>query len=235
METITLRNEAVGVGGGNGDGNCTPSAGLSVLAEVLSGLQVTTNTRVQLNGTAKTVHQLRNCDLTETPIPFTWSLTFQPPGGTETNADGLFNSSSTLSPFFVPAEEGTFRVRLSGHDPNNPALGTKTDLKVITVVLPPPVLLNAQGKLTLLRVNDFGTGFGPKTDFLDVEAVAQLDTQPGKTFGFQLRNDRNRPAHQGMLDLLRDAFTNNLIVSLDFLVVPERNNGVIIGVALVRP
>jgi hypothetical protein len=198
-------------------------------------LQVTTNTRVQLNGTAKTVHQLRNCDLTETPIPFTWSLTFQPPGGTETNADGLFNSSSTLSPFFVPAEEGTFRVRLSGHDPNNPALGTKTDLKVITVVLPPPVLLNAQGKLTLLRVNDFGTGFGPKTDFLDVEAVAQLDTQPGKTFGFQLRNDRNRPAHQGMLDLLRDAFTNNLIVSLAFLVVPERNNGVIIGVALVRP
>jgi len=230
MTTLTVRDKAVGPG----NGTCTPSASLSVSVEVLSGSQATTNTRVQLSGDAKTVHQLKSCDLTETAIPFTWSLTFQPPGGAETSADGLLSNSTSLSPFFVPADPGTFRVRLTGHDPKNPALGTKTALQVITVASPPPVPLHAQGKLTLLRVVDFGTGFGPATDFIDVEAVLQLDTQPGKAFGFQLRNDRNRPAHQGMLDLMRDAFTNDRTVSIDALIVPGKNNGLIIAAEVAR-
>ena len=46
-----------------------------------------------------------------------------------------------------------------------------------------------------------GTGFGPQTDFIDVEVVVQINTKPGESYGFQLRNDANRAARQGMLDL----------------------------------
>jgi hypothetical protein len=63
--------------------------------------------------------------------------------------------------------------------------------------------LQASGRITMLRVHDVGTKFGPPTDQIDVEVVITLNTESGKAFGFQLRNDANRPARQGMLDLLR--------------------------------
>jgi hypothetical protein len=88
--------------------------------------------------------------------------------------------------------------------------------------------LNARGHLTLLRVHDLGTAFGPPTDKIDVEVVIQLDSQPGKAFGFQLRNDTKLPARQGMLDLLRDAFATNAFVNIDFITPPGKNNGTII-------
>ncbi|MET0752858.1 MAG: hypothetical protein ABWZ66_05775 [Pyrinomonadaceae bacterium] len=77
--------------------------------------------------------------------------------------------------------------------------------------------VNAQGKLTMLRVHDVGTGFGPPSDFLNAEVIIMLDTQPGRSFGFQLRNDAQLPARQGMLDLLQLAFERNLTVSIDYL------------------
>jgi hypothetical protein len=97
-----------------------------------------------------------------------------------------------------------------------------------------PDLLEAQGRITFLRVHDLGTGFGPPNDFLDVEAVILLDSQPGKGFGFQLRNDQNQPAREGMLQLLRDAFAGNEPVTIDFLRSTGKNNGTIIRVALVK-
>ena len=87
--------------------------------------------------------------------------------------------------------------------------------------------VNARGKLTVLRVHDVGTGFGPPTDFIDVEVVIGLDSQPGKFFGFQLRNDAKLPARQGMLDLLRDAFDRNLIVNIDFFQRPGKTNHIL--------
>ena|ERR1700761_1806180 len=95
-------------------------------------------------------------------------------------------------------------------------------------------LLESKGRITFLRVHDVGTGFGPPTDFLDVEVVVQIDSQPGKSFGFQLRNDNNRPARQGMLDILRDAFANNFPVLIDYNVTPPKVNGVIIRTAVVK-
>ena len=88
--------------------------------------------------------------------------------------------------------------------------------------------VNATGKVKLLRVHDLGTGYGPPSDFIDVEVVVWLDTQPGKAFGFQLRNDQNLPARQGMLDLLRDALANNWTVSIDYLVPPNHLNNFVI-------
>ncbi len=92
----------------------------------------------------------------------------------------------------------------------------------------------ASGKLTLLRVHDLDTKYGPPTDQINVEVVIWLDSKPGKAFGFKLRNDSNRPAHQGMLDLLRDAFNNNWTVTIDYIGAdlsdpdPSKNNFVII-------
>jgi len=95
-------------------------------------------------------------------------------------------------------------------------------------------LLQSTGKLTFLRVHDVGTKFGPATDQIDVEAVMKLSTVPDRAMGFQLRNDGQRAARQGMLDLLRDAFANNLTVSVDYDLVTGRKNGVAIRVALTK-
>ena len=75
----------------------------------------------------------------------------------------------------------------------------------------------AVGRVTLLRVHDVGTGFGPPGDQLDAEVIAQLDTEPGRWFGFQLRNDGDREANEGMLDLLRDAFDRDAPVRVEFI------------------
>ena len=95
-------------------------------------------------------------------------------------------------------------------------------------------LLQRQGKVTFLRVHDVGTKFGPPGDQIDVEVVFQLDTQPSKSFGFQVRNDSNRAARQGMLDLLRDAFNRGWTVVVDFDIADpvNDNNGVAIRAAL---
>jgi hypothetical protein len=94
--------------------------------------------------------------------------------------------------------------------------------------------LQASGKISFLRVHDVGSGFGPPSDFIDVEVVIQLNTKPGESFGFQLRADANRAARQGMLDLLRDAFNNNWTVTIDYDITPPKKNGVIVRVAVVK-
>lgn len=95
-------------------------------------------------------------------------------------------------------------------------------------------IIQSSGKLTFLRVHDVGTGFGPPSDFIDVEVVIQIDTKPGESFGFQLRNDANRAVRQGMLDLLRDAFNTNATVVIDYDSQPPKKNSVIIRVALTK-
>jgi len=97
---------------------------------------------------------------------------------------------------------------------------------------PQDPILAATGKLTLLRVHDLGTGFGPPTDFIDVEVVIGLDSQPGKFFGFQLRNDANRNAHRDMLNRLRDAFKNNRTVTIDYRSKAGKTNFVLFRVYL---
>jgi hypothetical protein len=95
-------------------------------------------------------------------------------------------------------------------------------------------LLNSRGKITMLRVHDVGTKYGPPTDQIDVEVVIQLDTEPGKAFGFQLREDSKRLAREGMLHLLRDAFQSNQTVSIDYNLDAGKKNGVILRTWLSR-
>jgi hypothetical protein len=95
-------------------------------------------------------------------------------------------------------------------------------------------LLNSQGNLTFLRAHDVGTGWGPPNDFLDVEVVFMLDSVPQGAFGFQLRTDSNQPVREAMVSLLRDAYVNNLTVSVDYFIDPGKQNGRAFRIALVR-
>ncbi|GIE95480.1 hypothetical protein [Paractinoplanes rishiriensis] len=92
--------------------------------------------------------------------------------------------------------------------------------------------LAATGKVTFLRAHDVGTAFGPDNDQIDVEVVARVSSEPDTAMGFQLRNDGNRAARQGMLDLLRDAFNHNWTVTIDYDIDAGKKNGVAMRVAL---
>ena len=107
-------------------------------------------------------------------------------------------------------------------------------LLVWLTTLAQAAILQASGRITLLRVHDVGTGYGPPTDWIDVEVIIKLDNQPGKAFGFQLRDDGNYPLRQGMLDLLRDAFNNNWPVTIDYDIDPGKNHGIIRRVWLTK-
>jgi hypothetical protein len=96
-------------------------------------------------------------------------------------------------------------------------------------------LLNLSGQLSLLRVHDRGTKYGPPADQIDVEVVVQFAGRPNDAFGFQLRDDANGPARDGMLALLRDGFTYGWVVHIDYEITPPRKNGVILRVWLTRP
>ena len=95
-------------------------------------------------------------------------------------------------------------------------------------------LKQATGKLSLLRVHNVGSKFGPATDQIDVEVVFRLAQTGTQSYGFQLRDDGNRAARQGMLDLLRDAFNHNWTVTTDFEIASGKHNGVSIRVWLTR-
>lgn len=95
-------------------------------------------------------------------------------------------------------------------------------------------LYQSRGHLSLLRVHKKGSRYGPSDDELDVEVVVWLDTEPGKAFGFQLRDDGDRPARQGMLDLLRDAFNHAWTTTIDYELGSGKSNGVILRVWLTR-
>jgi photosystem II stability/assembly factor-like uncharacterized protein len=74
-----------------------------------------------------------------------------------------------------------------------------------------------EGRVTLLRVHDVGTGYGPPDDRLDAEVIVQLDSEPGRSFGLQLRENANEDAARGMLALLRDAFNHDRRMRLEFV------------------
>lgn len=96
---------------------------------------------------------------------------------------------------------------------------------------------NVTGKLTLLRVHDRGTKYGPANDRIDVEAIVQFASRPAEAFGFQLRDDANLPAREGMLGLLRDGFNNGWTVGIDYQrdSASGKRNGTVIRVWLKKP
>jgi hypothetical protein len=90
----------------------------------------------------------------------------------------------------------------------------------------------AIGELAYLRVHEVGSGFGPQSDYIDVEVVCGVRGHEGG-FGCTLRQDTLGPAHAGMLDLLRDAFNQDTIIEIEYTVDPGefgKANGTILRV-----
>jgi hypothetical protein len=224
--------------------NCTPSTTVLVTATAgpdvdpaQPGVQVRIGMKVQVSGFARVQRLAANCEATESLAAVTWSLTFQPPGGTQTDASAGLSpataqtESSPSTTSFTAAQEGTYRVTLTGESTFDVI---RTAVVQVSAVFPPPVLVQECGKLNFLRGHDVGTGFGPANDFIDAEVIAKFVGDPPKAFGFQLRPDANGAARTGMLGLLQDAFNNNWTVCLDYYLVPGKNNGIIIRVALTK-
>lgn len=95
--------------------------------------------------------------------------------------------------------------------------------------------LNLSGQLSLLRVHERGSGYGPASDFIDVEVVVQFVGRPADAFGFQLRSDANLPARQGMLNVLRDAFNHAWTANIDHETPAGKHNGIIIRAWVTKP
>lgn len=96
----------------------------------------------------------------------------------------------------------------------------------------PGQIKTAIGKLAFLRVHRLGSGFGPPSNFIDVEVVTRIQGAQG-AFGFTLRNDNSRFAHQGMLDLLRDVQISDSVVEVEYTLPHEKfgkSNGTILRV-----
>jgi hypothetical protein len=100
--------------------------------------------------------------------------------------------------------------------------------------LPQPGIHRAEGRVSFLRVHDSG-GYGPENDHLDAEVIFKLDTHPDQAFGFQLRDNGGRPAHEGMLMLLRDAMAHDFDVATDYRQQLNRANSVAFRIELTNP
>lgn len=109
-------------------------------------------------------------------------------------------------------------------------------LLVIAILLPMPASAefkqSAPSLVTLLRVHDVGGKFGRSNDKINVDVVIKLREHPTNYFGFKLRKDKHQLVHQGMLDLLRDAYNHNHRVVIDYeICTPAANkpckNGII--------
>jgi hypothetical protein len=97
------------------------------------------------------------------------------------------------------------------------------------------VPLQVSGQLSLLRVHQRGSKYGPPSDQIDVEVVVQFRNRPNEAFGFQLRDDAEGPARGGMLGLLRDGFNHGWTVTIDYDILPGQQNGVALRVWLTKP
>ncbi len=91
-------------------------------------------------------------------------------------------------------------------------------------------ILEANGKVKAIRTHDLGTGYGPDTDYIDVEVVVVLDSMPDDRFGFQLRQEPTLPSREGMFQLLVSAMQNDWNVTLDYYSEPNKNNHILFRV-----
>ncbi len=88
-----------------------------------------------------------------------------------------------------------------------------------------PAVAALTGRVTMLRVNNLGTGYGGGNEWLDVEVVLTLDTAPTRAFGFQLRQDTDALVHTEMLEALQEAYEFDDRVTVEFIPTAGGQNG----------
>jgi photosystem II stability/assembly factor-like uncharacterized protein len=77
-------------------------------------------------------------------------------------------------------------------------------------------LAAVKGKISFLRVHAPGSKYGGDPDVLDADVIVRLQSHPKIAMGFKLRPGQDEASAQGMLDLLRDAFTNDETVQIEY-------------------
>jgi hypothetical protein len=92
-------------------------------------------------------------------------------------------------------------------------------------VPPPGEVHEASGRLASLRVEEAGPP----------HVVLQLDSEPDRLFGFDLGGKWQRPARQGMLDLLSEALAADLTVTIGYTLATGREEGVVVRASATRP
>jgi len=108
-----------------------------------------------------------------------------------------------------------------------------TPLFAITIIFSVCAQVDAtKVKITLLRIHDVGTKYGPPSDQIDVEVIVTISSKPGNAFGFKLRKDDNEIAHQAMYELLKDAFKNNKDVRIEYYANGAKKNLVLFRVIM---
>ena len=109
---------------------------------------------------------------------------------------------------------------------------------VVLILVPQSVfsakLKNAVGKVSFLRVHALKTGYGPPTNYLDGEVVIKLKSKPNMAFGFQLRDDAQRPVRRAMFDLIRDAFKNDWTIHIDYWIDTGKTTGIIHRIVITK-
>lgn len=90
------------------------------------------------------------------------------------------------------------------------------------------------GRVTFLRLNNIGEGYGPPGDKIAAEVIIKISSKPDYAFGFQLRKDDNELTHTAMFEMLHYAFTNNLDVRIEYTRLPNRKNFILFRVILER-
>lgn len=82
------------------------------------------------------------------------------------------------------------------------------------------------GKVTFLRVCDTNSLWGPPGDQIGSQVIVRLNTAPDEAYGFELiPDDYDLPSRLAMLAMLRDAYINDITVSLDCDIDVGKKNG----------
>lgn len=79
-----------------------------------------------------------------------------------------------------------------------------------------------KGKVNLYRVQIQGFEIGKQLNKLDAEILVTLDSDPTKTYGVRL-HENSPPINKVMADTLREAYLQNIPVTLYYQKVPGPN------------
>ena len=88
-------------------------------------------------------------------------------------------------------------------------------------------LLETVGRITCLRAQELGRGYGEPPNFLDCEVIVLLAEEPLRAFGLKQRADPDEPTRREMFDLLRSAFIAERPVRLDYVKTGPRAGEII--------
>ena len=83
--------------------------------------------------------------------------------------------------------------------------------------------IESKGKLTLYRIQVQGLEFGRDKEEIDAEVFVTLDSEPGMVFTLRVHDD-SPPINTVIADTLREAYINNIPVTIYHQIAPGKKN-----------